>query len=96
MEIFGSGDSISVGMNERTPLRSVEPGAQPPKGPAYTGFLGRFEKAYRDELACFLEVARGRVENPCTARDSLEALRIAMAAEMSVAEHRPVLLEEIG
>ncbi len=96
MEIFGSGDSISIGLGERTPLRSVEPGASPPEGPAYTGFLVRFEQAYRDELAHFLDLVRGRAENPCTARDSLEALRIAMAAEMSVAERRPVLLEEAG
>jgi myo-inositol 2-dehydrogenase/D-chiro-inositol 1-dehydrogenase len=96
MEIFGSGDSISVGMDERTPLRSVEPGAPPPKGSPYRGFLGRFEKAYRDELARFLDLVQGHAENPCTARDSLEALRIAMAAEVSVAEHRPVLLKEIG
>ena len=29
-EIFGSGDSVSVGLDGRTPLRSVEPGAAPP------------------------------------------------------------------
>jgi myo-inositol 2-dehydrogenase/D-chiro-inositol 1-dehydrogenase len=96
MEVFGSEDSISIGLSERTPLRSVEPGAPPPKGPAYTGFLGRFGQAYREELALFLDLVRGRAENPCTARDSLEALRIAMAAEASVAEHRPVPLKEIG
>jgi myo-inositol 2-dehydrogenase / D-chiro-inositol 1-dehydrogenase len=95
-EIFGSGDSISVGLGERTPLRPVEPGAPPPKGPAYKGFLTRFEQAYREELAHFLDLVQGRAENPCTARDSLEALRIAMAAEKSVAERRPVLLKEIG
>lgn len=96
MEVFGSEDSISIGLGERTPLRSVEPGAPPPKGPAYTGFLVRFEQAYRDELAHFLELVQGRADNPCTARDSLEALRIAMAAEESVSEHRPVRLKEIG
>ena len=96
MEVFGSEDSISIGLGERTPLRSVEPGAPPPKGPAYTGFLVRFEQAYQDELAHFLELVQGRADNPCTARDSLEALRIAMAAEESVSEHRPVRLKEIG
>jgi myo-inositol 2-dehydrogenase / D-chiro-inositol 1-dehydrogenase len=95
MEIFGSGDSISVGLGERTPLRSVEPGAPPSEEPVYTGLLGRFEQAYRNELAHFLDLVQGRAENPCTARDSLEALRIAMAAEAAVAEHRPVQLKEI-
>jgi myo-inositol 2-dehydrogenase/D-chiro-inositol 1-dehydrogenase len=96
MEVFGSEDSISIGLGERTPLRSVETGAPLPKGPAYTGFLVRFEQAYRDELAHFLDLVQGRADNPCTARDSLEALRIAMAAEESVSEHRPVRLKEIG
>ncbi|MBA3422970.1 MAG: dehydrogenase, partial [Rubrobacter sp.] len=95
-EIFGSDDSICVGLDGRTPLRSVEPGVAPPKGPPYPGFLVRFEQAYRDELTHFLDLVDGRAENPCTARDSLEALRIAMAAEVSVAERRPVLLEEIA
>ncbi len=95
-EIFGSEDSICVGLDGRTPLRSVEPGVAPPEGPPYTGFLGRFEQAYKDELTHFLDLVEGRTENPCTARDSLEALRVAMAAELSVAERRPVLLKEVG
>ena len=95
-EIFGSEDSIAVGLDRRTPLRSVEPDVRPPGGPPYSGFLDRFERAYRDELTHFLDLVDGRAENPCTARDSLEAVRIAMAAEVSVAERRPVRLKEIG
>ncbi len=95
-EILGSGDSISVGLDPRTPLRSVEPGVSPPEGPPYPNFQIRFEQAYRDELAHFLDLVCGRAENPCTPRDSLEALRIAMAAEVSVAERRPVPLKEVG
>jgi myo-inositol 2-dehydrogenase / D-chiro-inositol 1-dehydrogenase len=95
-EIFGSDDSICVGLDGRTPLRSVEPGVKSPEGPPYPGFLERFEQAYRDELIHFLDLVEGRAENLCTARDSLEALRIALAAEVSVAERRPVSLEEIG
>jgi myo-inositol 2-dehydrogenase / D-chiro-inositol 1-dehydrogenase len=94
-EIFGSEDSISVGLDRRTPLRSVEPGGAPFPRKAYASFLVRFKDAYRAELAHFLEVARGRAENPCTARDALEALQIAVAAEVSVAENRPVMVEEI-
>ncbi|MDQ3795720.1 MAG: dehydrogenase, partial [Actinomycetota bacterium] len=95
MEIFGSEDSVCVGLNERTPLRSVEPGVAPPEGPPYPGFLVRFEQAYRDELAHFIELVGGRAGNPCTAHDSLEALRIAIAAEVSIAEDRLVSLKEI-
>jgi myo-inositol 2-dehydrogenase / D-chiro-inositol 1-dehydrogenase len=47
-------------------------------------------------LKHFLSLARGEAENPCTARDALEALRIAMAADLSLAEHRPVGITEVG
>jgi myo-inositol 2-dehydrogenase/D-chiro-inositol 1-dehydrogenase len=95
-EIFGSGDSIAVGLDGRTPIRSVEPGVPAPEKPAYPNFQGRFEDAYRAELAHFLRLARGEAGNPCTGRDALEALRIAMAADLSLAERRPVSLAEVG
>lgn len=100
-EVFGTGDSISVGLDRRTPLRSVEPGSEDLIGPSSTpeqpwpDFQTRFEPAYRAELSHFLDLARGRAENPCTARDALEALRIAIAAERSVRENRPVRLDEV-
>jgi myo-inositol 2-dehydrogenase/D-chiro-inositol 1-dehydrogenase len=95
-EIFGSRDSIAVGVDGRTPLRSVEPGTLPSEKSAYPNFQGRFLDAYRAELKHFLSLARGEAENPCTAHDALEALRIAMAADLSLAEHRPVRVSEVG
>src|SRR5918998_131433 len=95
-EIFGSGDSVAVGLDRRTPLRSVEPGVPPPEKPAYANFQVRFEEAYRAELEHFLRLARGEADNPCTGRDALEALRIAMAADLSLAEHRPVSPSEVA
>jgi myo-inositol 2-dehydrogenase / D-chiro-inositol 1-dehydrogenase len=95
-EIFGSGDSIAVGLDERTPIRSVEPGVPSPERSAYPNFQGRFEDAYRVELGHFLRLARGEADNPCTGRDALEALKIAMAADLSLAERRPVSPTEVG
>jgi myo-inositol 2-dehydrogenase/D-chiro-inositol 1-dehydrogenase len=95
-EIFGSGDSVAVGLDGRTPLRSVEPDAPPATEKAYPNFQVRFEDAYRAELGHFLRLARGEAENPCTARDALEALRVAMAADLALAERRPVRLSEVG
>lgn len=94
-ELFGSRDSISVGLGPHTPMRSVEPGVPPPAGPAWPDFMVRFEDAYRAELAGFLDLIRGTVTSPCTARDGVESLRIAEAADRSMAEHRPVRLAEI-
>ncbi len=95
-EIFGSLDSVSVGLGPRMPLRSVEPGVPPPAGPAWEGFLVRFADAYRNEIIEFLRVARGEIESPCTGRDGIAALRIAEAATLSVSEHRPVRVAEIA
>jgi myo-inositol 2-dehydrogenase / D-chiro-inositol 1-dehydrogenase len=96
MELFGSGDSVAVGVDPRTPLRSLEPGVPPPPGPGYRGFMERFATAYQAELAAFLEVAQGRAASPCTGADARSALLIAMAADRSLAEHRPVRLEEVA
>jgi myo-inositol 2-dehydrogenase/D-chiro-inositol 1-dehydrogenase len=95
-ELFGSRDSVSVGLGPHTPMRSVEPGVPPPAGPAWADFVVRFEQAYRDEIAAFMDVARGHRPSPCTAADGLAALRVAEAATVSLHEHRPVRIEEIA
>jgi myo-inositol 2-dehydrogenase/D-chiro-inositol 1-dehydrogenase len=94
-ELFGSGDSVSVGLGPRMPLRSVEPGVPPPQGPAWSAFPDRFADAYREELRAFMRVARGEEESACTARDGLEAVRVAVAATRSMREHRPVKVAEV-
>jgi len=94
-EIFGSRDSISIGLGPQTPLRSVEPEVPPPPGPAWQNFLVRFEGAYAAELAAFVDVAQGRRESPCTARDGVQALRVAEAATEALHRRSIVRLEEI-
>jgi len=94
-ELFGSGDSVSVGLGPQTPMRSVEPGVPPPAGPAWQMFIDRFRAAYQNELRAFLRVARGDEESACTARDGLEAVRVAVAATRSLREHRPVRISEV-
>jgi myo-inositol 2-dehydrogenase/D-chiro-inositol 1-dehydrogenase len=94
-EVFGSRDSVAVGLGPRMPLRSVEPGVPPPSGPPWHIFLDRWDDAYRDELVAFLDVARGIRASPCTARDGVEALRIAEALTVSASERRPVRMAEI-
>jgi myo-inositol 2-dehydrogenase/D-chiro-inositol 1-dehydrogenase len=95
-ELFGSKDSVSVGLGPRTPIRSVEPGVPPPAGPAWADFIDRFENAYRSEFAAFVAVARGERPSPCTARDGVQAIRIAEAATTALKEHRIVPLAEIA
>ena len=95
MELVGSGDAVSIGVGPRTPSRSLEPKA-PAHEPGWDGFLSRFEPAYRAELEAFLPFARGETKSPCTARDGLEAMRIAIGATRSHHERRPVRIEEIA
>jgi myo-inositol 2-dehydrogenase/D-chiro-inositol 1-dehydrogenase len=95
LEIFGSGDSVSVGWDARTPLHSLEPGMPPAPANPYSLFLDRFDAAYRRELAAFVELARNGGPSPCTVEDAEVALRVALACDMSLREHRPVRVSEV-
>jgi myo-inositol 2-dehydrogenase/D-chiro-inositol 1-dehydrogenase len=96
MEVFGAGDSVTVGWDGRMPMRSVEPGAPPAPGQPYAFFLDRFAPAYRAELHAFVEVAAGRMANPCPPEEAREAIRVAMACDLSRELHRPVGIEEVA
>ncbi len=96
VEIYGAKDSIAIGLDPRTPMSSVERDGPKMKDPAYPTFFVRFDAAYRAELAHFLRFARGEAENPCTVRDGMEALRIALAAGRSLKESRPVALKDVA
>ena len=96
MELLGSGDSVVVGWDDRLPLRSIEPGGAPAPEDAYANFHERFADAYRAEIAAFVDVAAGRAASACTAEDALEAMRVAVACDLSRAEHRPVRVEEVS
>ena len=96
LEVFGTADSIAVGLDERMPLRSVEPGVAAPDAPGYRDFFDRFEAAYRDELAAFIETVLGGGPSRCPLEEARAALGVAVAADRSRAERRPVSVEEVG
>ncbi|HEY8730949.1 MAG TPA: Gfo/Idh/MocA family oxidoreductase [Candidatus Limnocylindria bacterium] len=96
VEIHAAKDTLAIGIDPRTPWRSVEADAPKLAGPAYPSFFVRFGDAYKAELAHFLKFAAGQADNPCTAADALEALRIAEAAGRSWRERRTVALSEIA
>ncbi|GAA2664495.1 Gfo/Idh/MocA family protein [Streptomyces vastus] len=95
MEIHGFQDSIAVGLEDKLPLRSVEPGVTFPAGTPHDFFMDRFTDAYRAELDAFTEVVAGRRTSPCTVADALEAGWIAEACTLSLNEHRPVTIAEV-
>jgi myo-inositol 2-dehydrogenase / D-chiro-inositol 1-dehydrogenase len=93
-EILGSGDSIAVGVDGRTPIHSAQPDGPPPPADPYVGFLDRFSDAFVAETAAFADLVLGRGPNLCPPEEALSALRVAVACERSWWEHRPVALEE--
>jgi len=95
LELSGTDASLVVGLDERSPLRSAERDIGWPVGPAYSGFLDRFDAAYQAELAAFLDYARDRIDCPCSGADALAALQVSEAAEWSRAERRPVRVAEL-
>ena len=94
-EIFGSEDSVAVGLDARTPLRSLEEGWSGLGGEPYRGFLDRFAASFDAEMEAFLELVRGERGNPCPARESVAALLVALACDLSRVEGRPVSLAEV-
>jgi myo-inositol 2-dehydrogenase/D-chiro-inositol 1-dehydrogenase len=95
LELHGSADSIAVGLEDRLPLRSVEPGATFPAGKPHHFFMDRFADAFRAEMAAFVEMAAGQRPSPCTVADALETGSVAEACTTSLKEHRPVRMEEV-
>ena len=89
LEVFGTADTIAVGVDERSPYRSVEAGVRPNKQ-GYANFMERFAAAYRAELEAFVTTVRDGGPSPCTLQDARAALAVAVAADRSRAERRPV------
>jgi myo-inositol 2-dehydrogenase/D-chiro-inositol 1-dehydrogenase len=96
LEVFGTADSIAVGLDARSPLRSVEPGVKGGGAPGYPTFFERFEPAYRSELEAFVAAARGGGPSPCPLDEARAALLVALAADRSRAERRPMSIEEVA
>jgi len=95
LELLGSQDSVAVGLNDRLPLRSAEPGIERPTGVAYPNFMERFAPAYVAELTAFTDLVRTGGPSPCSVADALEAFYVAEACERSRRERRPVPLAEV-
>ena len=93
VELIGESAAVTGGLSPRTPARHADWTPRPADG--WTGYVERYAPAYRAELEAFLLCCRGVRPPVATARDGLEAMRIAVAATRSHVEHRPVSLDEI-
>ena len=95
LELLGTLDSVSAGLDDRTPLRSANPSVPFPAGTPWDFFMDRFADAFRAELAAFIDVVASNRPSPCTLYDAVEASLVAEAATRSAREHRPVRLDEL-
>jgi myo-inositol 2-dehydrogenase / D-chiro-inositol 1-dehydrogenase len=95
-EIVTDREHLTMGLSGRTPARHLDWPSDGEATPGWAGYLDRFEAAYRNELVAFLSAARGESAPATTARDGVEALRIAIAATRSFAERRTVRLDEVA
>ena len=97
VELLTDAEHLTVGLSARTPVRHLDwvVPDQRERPRAWSGYLERFEPAYRAELEAFLAAARGEREPATTGWDGVEAMRIAVAATHSYVERRTVELAEI-
>ena len=93
LELQGSAGSVMVGLDQRSALRSAEPGVRFPSGPPHLTFAERFAAAYRAEMLAFVELIRGERENPCPPEDAVAASRVADAAQLSLETGVPMKVE---
>lgn len=90
LDVLGSKGSVAVGLDEKTPIQSVEEGVQFPSGAPYVDFAERFKEAYKSELVAFVELALGERENPCSPYDAVAAAVVTDAAQLSMETGLPV------
>ena len=91
LEIFGSKDSLAVGLNKKTPIHDIE-GEINFAPVRYKGFIERFREAFAKESQAFHKLTKGEISNPCPPKSAREALRVAIACEESIKTSQSVSL----
>lgn len=100
VEVFGSRDSVSAGLTERTPLLPLDDtrvlhAAAGSRAAPYRDFVDRFREAFRAETAAFVDLVGG-APNPCPPQTAVDSLRAAVACEVSVESGTPVSVTQIN
>lgn len=90
--VYGSRAAYAAGLDQNAPVISTEPGVSAPSS-TYTDFIDRFEPAFRREIAHFLGLIRGEVESLTLPTDGITAAELALAAEESIRQGRPISLD---
>ena len=94
LEVFGSGGQASAANDTPTNVAYINENGNVTDKPLYF-FLERYMQSFTDEMIEFIDAVVNDKATKTTVNDGLEALRLGLAAKLSVAEHRPVKLSEI-
>ena len=94
LEVFGSGGQASAANDTPTNVSYINENGNMTDKPLYF-FLERYMQSFVDEMTEFVDAVVNDNATQTTVNDGLEALRLGLAAKLSVAEHRPVKLDEI-
>jgi scyllo-inositol 2-dehydrogenase (NAD+) len=90
-EIWGTKGSIQIGYYRQTPIVTLTPEGVTHDAVPY--FMERFENAYLAQIRNFVEHLQKGLPPSITGADAMAALRITLAANLSLREHRPVEVE---
>ena len=94
LEVFGSGGQASAANDTPTNVSYINENGNTTDKPLYF-FLERYMQSFTDEMTEFIDAVVNDKATQTFVNDGLEALRLGLAAKKSVAEHRPVKLDEI-
>ena len=94
IEVFGTGGQASAANDTPTNVSYINENGNMTDKPLYF-FLERYMQSFTDEMTEFINAVQNDESTKTTVNDGLEALRLGLAAKLSVKEHRPVKLSEI-
>lgn len=94
LEVFGTGGQASDANDTPTNVSYINENGNMTDKPLYF-FLERYMQSFTDEMTEFINAVQNDELTKTTVNDGLEALRLGLAAKLSVKEHRPVKLSEI-
>lgn len=95
LEVFGSKGMMMAENPLKTNHVFLDSGGM--HRPRYQDFfIDRYAESYKAEMHAFVEALNQKKPMPITGEDGLQATLLALAAEKSMKENRPVRLVEIG
>lgn len=94
LEVFGKKGQASASNDTPTRVEFMDENGAVTDKPLYF-FLERYMQSFTDEMTEFIDCVVNDKPTKTTVYDGLEALRLGLAAKLSVKENRPVKLSEI-